>query len=121
MVIKYKIRDSDWLTFPLIIVNFNHFLYNRPQSIRTLANLFYNKKNLIITGRPSSSPVMTSIFSTGHSANFDDFEIYSYCSDSCKLTIHESFVNHEFTCKCRSNRNKFMTKALYHIFAQTPS
>ena len=20
-----KIRDSDWLTFPLIIVNFNHF------------------------------------------------------------------------------------------------
>ena len=25
MVIKYKIRDSDWLTFPLIIVNFNHF------------------------------------------------------------------------------------------------
>ena len=25
MVIKYKIRDSDWLKFPLIIVNFNHF------------------------------------------------------------------------------------------------
>ena len=24
-MIKYKIRDSDWLTFPLIIVNFNHF------------------------------------------------------------------------------------------------
>ena len=25
MVIKYKIRGTDWLTFPLIIVNFNHF------------------------------------------------------------------------------------------------
>ena len=24
-MIKYKIRDSDWLAFPLIIVNFNHF------------------------------------------------------------------------------------------------
>ena len=24
-MINYKIRDSDWLTFPLIIVNFNHF------------------------------------------------------------------------------------------------
>ena len=24
-MIKYKIRGSDWLTFPLIIVNFNHF------------------------------------------------------------------------------------------------
>ena len=24
-MIKYKRRDSDWLTFPLIIVNFNHF------------------------------------------------------------------------------------------------
>ena len=30
-MIKYKIRGSDWLTFPLIIVNFNNFfLYNRP-------------------------------------------------------------------------------------------
>ena len=25
MVIKYKIRGNDWLTFSLIIVNFNHF------------------------------------------------------------------------------------------------
>ena len=24
-MIKYKIRSSDWLSFPLIIVNFNHF------------------------------------------------------------------------------------------------
>ena len=24
-MIKYEIRDFDWLTFPLIIVNFNHF------------------------------------------------------------------------------------------------
>ena len=32
MVIKYKIRDSDWLTFPLIIVNFNHFYTTGPSS-----------------------------------------------------------------------------------------
>ena len=47
-----------------------------------------------ITGKPSSSPVMSSIFShlhtTGHSANFDDFEILSSCSDTSELMIHES-------------------------------
>ena len=47
-----------------------------------------------ITGQPSSSPVMSSIFShlntTGHSADFDDFEILSSCSDNCELLIHES-------------------------------
>ena len=47
-----------------------------------------------ITGQPSSSPVMSSIFShintTGHSANFDDFKILSFCSDTCELLIHES-------------------------------
>ncbi len=39
-----------------------------------------------ITGKPSSSPVMSSIFShlntTGHSANFDDFTILSSCSNT---------------------------------------
>ena len=49
-----------------------------------------------ITGKPSSSPVMSSIFShlstTGHSANFDDFKILSSCSDSCELMIHESLL-----------------------------
>ena len=49
-----------------------------------------------ITGKPSSSPVMSSIFShlnsTGHSANFDDFEILSSCSDTCELMIHESLL-----------------------------
>ena len=44
----------------------------------------------------SSSPVMSSIFShlnsTGHSANFDDFEILSSCSDTCELMIHESLL-----------------------------
>ena len=38
-----------------------------------------------VTGRPSSSPVMSSILShlnsTGHSASFDDFKILSSCSD----------------------------------------
>ncbi len=47
-----------------------------------------------IIGRPSSSPVMSSIFShlntTGHSANFDDFKILSSCSDNCELMIHKS-------------------------------
>ncbi len=49
-----------------------------------------------ITGKPSSSPVMSSIFShlntTGHSANFDDFKILSSCSDNCELMIHESLL-----------------------------
>ena len=49
-----------------------------------------------ITGKPSSNPVMSSIFShlnsTGHSANFDDFEIRSSCSDTCELMIHESLL-----------------------------
>ena len=49
-----------------------------------------------ITGQPSSSPVMSSIFShlntTGHSADFDDFEILSSCSDNCELLIHESLL-----------------------------
>jgi hypothetical protein len=49
-----------------------------------------------ITGQPSSSPVMFSIFShlntTGHSANFDDFKILSSCSDTCELLIHESLL-----------------------------
>ena len=31
-MIKYKIRDSDWLTFPLIIVNFNHLFIQPAQS-----------------------------------------------------------------------------------------
>ncbi len=49
-----------------------------------------------ITGQPSSSPVMSSIFShlntTGHSANSDDFKILSSWSDNCELMIHESFL-----------------------------
>ena len=49
-----------------------------------------------ITGKPSSNPVMSSIFShlnsTGHSANFDDFEILFSCSDTCELMIHESLL-----------------------------
>ena len=49
-----------------------------------------------ITGKPSSNPVMSSIFphlnSTGHSANFDDFEILSSYSDTCELLIHESLL-----------------------------
>ena len=49
-----------------------------------------------ITGKPSSSPVMASIFfhlnTTGHSANFDDFTILSPCSNTSELLIHESLL-----------------------------
>ena len=49
-----------------------------------------------ITGKPSSSPVMSGISShlnsTGHSANFDDFEIHSSCSDTGEVMIHESLL-----------------------------
>ena len=49
-----------------------------------------------IMGKPSSSPPMSSIFShlktTGHTANFEDFEILSSCLDDCKLMIHESLL-----------------------------
>ena len=49
-----------------------------------------------IAGRPSSSPVMSSILShlnsTGHSANFDDFKILSDCSETYELIIHESLL-----------------------------
>ena len=49
-----------------------------------------------ITGKPSSNPPMSSIFShletTGHSASFDDFQILSSCSDDRKIIIHESLL-----------------------------
>ena len=49
-----------------------------------------------ITGKPSSNPPMSSIFShlktTGHTASFDDFQILSSCSDDCELMIHESLL-----------------------------
>ena len=49
-----------------------------------------------IMGKPSSSPPMSSIFphlnTTGQTANFDDFEILSSCSDDCELMIHESLL-----------------------------
>ena len=38
MVIKYKIRGTDWLTFPLIIVNFNHFFIQPAPDKRYLAS-----------------------------------------------------------------------------------
>ena len=50
-----------------------------------------------ITGKPSSSPVTSSIFShlktTGHTANF---EIPSSCSDDRELMIHESLLISKF-------------------------
>ena len=49
-----------------------------------------------ITGKPTSSPVMSSIFShlntTGYSANFHDFKIHSSCYHSCELMIHKSLL-----------------------------
>ena len=49
-----------------------------------------------ITGKPSSNPPMSSIFShlktTGHTDSFDDFQILSSCSDDCEIMIHESLL-----------------------------
>ena len=49
-----------------------------------------------ITGKPSSNPPMSSIFShlktTGHNASFDDFQILSSCSHDCELMINESLL-----------------------------
>ena len=49
-----------------------------------------------VTGRPSSSPVMSGILShlnsTGHSASFDDFKILSSWADTGELMIHESLL-----------------------------
>ena len=47
-----------------------------------------------ITGKPSTSPPMSTIFShlKFHTANFDDFEILSSCSGDCELMIHESLL-----------------------------
>ena len=48
---------------------------------------------LHVTGRPSSSPVMSIILShlnsTGHSAGFDVFKTLSSCSNTGELMIHE--------------------------------
>ena len=38
-MIKYKIRGSDWLTFPLIIVNFNHFFIQPVPGVPRLSHL----------------------------------------------------------------------------------
>ena len=49
-----------------------------------------------VTGRPSSSPVISSILShlnsTGHSASFNDFKILCSCADTGELMIHESLL-----------------------------
>ena len=39
MVIKYKIRDSDWLTFRLIIVNFNHVFIQQAPDLYTVSTI----------------------------------------------------------------------------------
>ena len=54
------------------------------QSIRTLGNLSYNRKTVIQSSQVWSS-ILSYLNSTGHSANFDDFEILSSCSDTCEL------------------------------------
>ena len=35
MVVNSKIRDSDWLTFALTIVNFNHVFIQRAPELQT--------------------------------------------------------------------------------------
>ena len=51
MVIKYKIRGNDWLTFPLITVNFNHFFIQpAPDELSSLhlLNCYKSKKIMIL-------------------------------------------------------------------------
>ena len=51
-----------------------------------LGNLSYNRKTIIQASHACH------LNSTGHSANFDDFEILSSCCDTCELMIHESLL-----------------------------
>ena len=46
-MIKYKIRDSDWLTFPLIIVNFNHLFIQRLQALGLLFLKGLRERNIL--------------------------------------------------------------------------
>ena len=73
-----------------------------------------------VRGRPSSSPVMSSILShlnsTGHSASFDDFKILSSCTHTGELMIHESLL----ICKlkpsqCTGQLNSCQPSIIYHI------
>ena len=69
-----------------------------------------------LTGKPSSSPVMSSIFShltsNAHSADFDEFKILFSCTDTYELMIHESLLkylssNPFFTCRAAQFRSTF--------------
>ena len=40
-MIRYKIRDSDWLTFPQIIANFNHFFIQPVPGVMFRAKISY--------------------------------------------------------------------------------
>ena len=46
-MIKYKIRDSDWLTFPLIIVYFNHLFIQRLQALVLLFLKGLRERNIL--------------------------------------------------------------------------
>ena len=67
-----------------------------------------------LTGKPSSNPPMSSIFShlktTGHTASFDDFQILSSCSDDCEIVIHESLL----ISKLKPTLNTFRA-TLFHL------
>ena len=62
-MIKYKIRGSDWLKFPLIIVNFNHFFIQpapevQKSSLPILRLDYYlvkHRPNLILPSRSLAS------------------------------------------------------------------
>ena len=77
-----------------------------------------------VTGRPSSSPVMSSILShlnsTAHSASFDDFKILSSCSDTGELMIHESLLISKLKPSLKMYRAaQFLSifyNLLYHVY-----
>ena len=100
--------------------------YKEPWCVRTYGNLSWGSEHLGIspvTGRPSSSPVMSSILSrlhsTGHSASFDDFKILSSCSDTGELMIHESLLIYKLNPLSMYRAAQFLStfyNLLYHVY-----
>ena len=48
--------------------------------------------NICIAGLNRRAGYATDLKTTGHTANFEDFEILSSCPDDCELMIHESLL-----------------------------
>ena len=90
-MIKYKIRCSDWLTFLLIIVNFNHFFIQPAPGVpqgsilgRTLFAIFTNDFPDVVKDRSQ-----TALYA-------DDSKVY-IIHDNNKDTCTFLFIYFEFS------------------------